>query len=249
MGVRLKAAAPKFEDIDFGDGVKINIRPATSVDHAAADASAGRRLRQAIEGQDALSEIGIDTANEDWTKDTDLLIGITRYLKAVELAQRVGRSWSGVTDDETGDDAQYNRVYIAALFREPVWLRRFEVIVFRELDFLKREGGRVRDYAEWVFGGGAAYCQNCKDMGSDCGQTCPMEKHKPETAEGLAAIKALSLPGVWLRSGIEGAVSGLDVEEAMERIEPDGLDMILVRQLLSFFEQGALVGMLFMASR
>lgn len=72
---------------------------------------------------------------------------------------------------------------------------------------------------------------------------CPTLEHAPQTLEGEAAWQAALAPGVWRRAGLGGAITGLDMTEALARIpEADALDQDAVRGFLAAIEIGRLTG-------
>lgn len=98
-----------------------------------------------------------------------------------------------------------------------------------------------------MFGGGAAYCNGCRDIGSACarggrgadGRVCPQVEHAPRTGLGQLAWDAAQSPGVWKAGGM-GGVTGLDWAAARAMSDGEAWDALV--PLLRAIEVGALRG-------
>ncbi len=53
------------------------------------------------------------------------------------------------------------------------------------------------------------------------GKRCPRVELAPSTVEGHALTLALQSPGCWLRAGMGGTVTGLDLPQFLARLSPD----------------------------
>lgn len=73
-------------------------------------------------------------------------------------------------------------------------------------------------------------------MGKD-GKRCAEVEHAPITTEGRAVASALDRPGLWIRSGVDGILTGLDMAQALVSV-PTDLDLEFVRHLFVVAELG-----------
>ncbi len=139
MGIRLSfSRAPRT--VPLGDGAALTMRPATAVEHAAAEASAARAIRDAIAGVDALRDIGIEPPDAADLADLSYVIGLSRYLVALDLAVRIVTGWTGVTNDEAGTPAELDRAGLGALLLDQAMLAAFERAAYVRLNAVVAEG-------------------------------------------------------------------------------------------------------------
>ena len=68
---------------------------------------------------------------------------------------------------------------------------------------------------------------------------CPLIKYEPQTPEGLACWQIARLPGVWRHVGMGGVLSGLDMTDALARLDTS-LDADQARPLFEAIELGRL---------
>lgn len=125
---------------DMGSGVALLMRPATSVEHGAAERSARDKIRAAVAGVDALGDIGLPVPAPEQLADHYWLIGLTRWLIATELAVRIVEDWRGVEDEATGAPAAFTRAGIADLFRYETIQQQFEQAAYQVLATIASEG-------------------------------------------------------------------------------------------------------------
>lgn len=67
-----------------------------------------------------------------------------------------------------------------------------------------------------------------------------MTEFAPQTEAGHAAWAAALMPGVWTHAGLGGVVTGLNMSEALGRLDPDDADHPAMRFYLSEIEIGRL---------
>ena len=65
----------------------------------------------------------------------------------------------------------------------------------------------------------------------------PEVEHVAVTDEGRAVAAALDRPGLWIRSGIDGILTGLDMAQALASV-PSNLDVEFMRRLFAVAELG-----------
>jgi hypothetical protein len=138
-------------DLDFdarprwtamGDGVEFLMRPATTVDYAAAEAEAGERLKQAAEGVATLADLGLPAPDADDLANSGLLLGYSRLLVACALAGRIVGEWRGVYVSEGGKDVPLplSARAMAVYLRDPGRHRTFEAAAYRRMGAVISEG-------------------------------------------------------------------------------------------------------------
>lgn len=113
-----------------------------------------------------------------------------------------------------------------------------------------RRGKRLRALADWIFGGGANYCEGCRTCGSPCargergddGRFCPQIEHAPHSEAGRLAWSLSTSPGAWKTAGL-GGLAGLDwagLKALSDGVE--GADWPTLAELFREIEAGALKG-------
>ncbi len=113
-------------------------------------------------------------------------------------------------------------------------------------------GKRIRGLAEWTFGGGPGYCQNCRDLGAPCAtggteeddeaEICPFDEHALQTTEGSLAWGLIARGSSQIRIGGLGSVIGLDYTPLLKMAEIERMDMRIFSYLLPLAENGLLSG-------
>lgn len=120
-------------------GVEILMRPATSIDAAAASDAAVSLVRAALQGAEALAELGIPVPGAGDLAEPSYVLGLTRHLSAVELALRIVTQWKGVELDP-GAPADLNKANLAKFFLHSFALNGFERTAYSHLEALSAEG-------------------------------------------------------------------------------------------------------------
>lgn len=116
MAVRLGfSREPRWRDL--GLGVRVLMRPATSIEHRAAEHAARAKIQSALAGAEALDALGLDGAAAERLRDPGYLIGVTHWLVASELGALVIDDWTGVNDAATDAPAPVTPAAIADLMR------------------------------------------------------------------------------------------------------------------------------------
>lgn len=130
---------------DLGYGVRVRMRPCTSIEAAAAEAAAKAKVRDVLAGRDALAEIGLEPPDAAMLADPFWIVGLTRWLHDAALACRLIEAWEGVylpSSLDGADDrpAPLTAGAVAELMRiEPVQ-RAFEAAAYADLALLLDEG-------------------------------------------------------------------------------------------------------------
>lgn len=128
--------------VDLGEGVRLKMRFATSIEQAAAEASAQKRIRAAVAGREAFDDIGVDLGiTAEQLDDPIWILGLTRYLIACELAAMVIVDWEGVLSD-AGEKARLGRGELAELLKLEFVRHGFEREAFRYVELIRVEGGK-----------------------------------------------------------------------------------------------------------
>ena len=112
-----------------------------------------------------------------------------------------------------------------------------------------RRGKRLRRLAKYLFGRGGDYCRGCAKLDAPCsrglpglnGKSCPKEEDAPQTPEGFLVRQIGSAPGLLIRAGMTGAVTGLDWASILSMVPAD-CDRERVISLIREWEIGVLEG-------
>lgn len=125
MGIRLGSfREPKWEELRHG--VQLHMRPATSIEIEAAHAAAKARIKAAMDGADALRDLGMVTPDSDRLQDANYVLGLTRWVAATELAVQVVDDWKGF-DAADGSPATLTPANLADAFLFESIQKDFEV--------------------------------------------------------------------------------------------------------------------------
>lgn len=221
---------------------------------AAAQAHVARTVAGLMEGRSTLEDLGYGGASLGVLEDRDMLAGIGSLLGAVYLANIVVDEWEGIETEE-GEAVELSLEALKAAFRlgtpsggivllEPFlgWMDRPRVPIGADC-------ARLRKLAEWEFGEGARFCEDCVAGDRACvggginedGSRCPRIEHAPLTVEGRAAWKAANRGGAWLRGGMNGALLGLNYADALTIAQAEGVtDTAALVRCFGAIEGGAL---------
>jgi hypothetical protein len=93
---------------------------------------------------------------------------------------------------------------------------------------------RLCALAEWVFGGGAEYCEGCE---ATC-ETCPQILNQPQSFEGWQVWDLVTRLGGQLRVAPGGGVIGWDMGAALALAEALGICRMSTAELLPAIEAG-----------
>lgn len=138
MGLRLSFdRSPR--KVPLIGGAWLTMQPATSVEIGAAEATARRKLKDAIEGAGALAEIGLAAPSAQDLQDGHYVLGLSRYLAGVALAERLVTDWGGILDDD-GKSIAFDPSLLPKLFLEDTVLRSFEMAAYAVREALVAEG-------------------------------------------------------------------------------------------------------------
>lgn len=125
--------------VALAGGAWLTMRPANSVEIAAAEAAAARKLKEAMQGVGALAELGIDVPAADDLADGDYALGLSRYVAGVALAEILVSDWGGIFDEDDKALA-FDPALLPRLFLEDSTLRRFEAAAYALRHALVAEG-------------------------------------------------------------------------------------------------------------
>lgn len=75
------------------------------------------------------------------------------------------------------------------------------------------------------------------------GQRCPRIEQAPQSLEGHAVLAALNAPGCWLRAGMGGTVTGLDMPQLLARLDEE-IDPAIARRLATQAEVPAIAAII-----
>lgn len=196
-------------------------------------------------GRAALEELGVDLDPEgpEATAALDLgrLSGMAAVLTAVYLAQRCLKGWEGIDDPETGQPLDHtdpeiirNALVHGAPPQGRDLLSPFLSWAEGPRQPMAAESVRLRKRAKDFWSGGRERCAACVETKETCAlggsapkaddptkrEICPQLINAPTTAPGIAAWSlAASTPGLWLRAGMEGSITGLDHGAALMAFE------------------------------
>ena len=138
MGLRLSFdRSPR--KVPLIGGAWLMMRPASSVEIGAAEAAARRNIKDAIEGAGALAEIGLAAPSAEDLADGHYVLGLSRYLAGVSLAERLVTDWGGVFGDD-GKAIAFDPSLLPKLFLEDTVLRSFEMAAYAFKEALVAEG-------------------------------------------------------------------------------------------------------------
>lgn len=138
MGLRLSFdRSPR--KVPLIGGAWLTMQPATSVEIGTAEAAARRKLKDAIEGAGALAEIGLAAPSVQDLQDGHYVLGLSRYLAGVALAERLVTDWGGVLG-ENGKSIAFDPSLLPKLFLEDTVLRSFEMAAYAVREALVAEG-------------------------------------------------------------------------------------------------------------
>jgi hypothetical protein len=138
MGLRLSFDRSPRKVALIG-GAWLMMRPASSVEIGAAEAAARRKIKDAIEGAGALAEIGLAAPSAADLADGHYVLGLSRYLAGVSLAERLVTDWGGVFG-ENGKEIVFDPSLLPKLFLEDTVLRSFEMAAYTLKEALIAEG-------------------------------------------------------------------------------------------------------------
>jgi len=109
--------------VDLGRGVRVQLRRLTSLELAAAEQSAKRRMSDLRRGEDVLEEYGLDgEASADPLADLAIAAGLGELIALTEMALRGVMSWEGVYTDE--GKAAPTRAVIMQIVQDAEFRRR-----------------------------------------------------------------------------------------------------------------------------
>lgn len=101
---------------DLPRGVRVKVRPMTSVHETAARHAATRKLTAMIDGADVMAELGLPGDPEAVARDPGMMLGLSELLAAIELGTLLIVAWDGPADPDTGAPVPPERPWIARLF-------------------------------------------------------------------------------------------------------------------------------------
>lgn len=205
-------------------------------------------------GRAELDEIGFEGADLGVLADVDVLAGLSVLRTAMYVAEKIVIAWENMDDPETGEPIEFSKDALRQALRKGppegglpmfqpfmAWLHRSQLPIAGDLR-------RLRALTKWEHVGGLEHCRGCDLAGAECarggtddGTRCPRSVNAPRTAPGMAAYAASRLPGVWVRSGIAGQLTGLDYGLALQAVQADGvMDEGAFMRCLAAIEAGAL---------
>ena len=243
------------EWVSLAPGVSWLIHPITGDLQALVNASVAKTVSDVYTGRGALEDMGFEASDLGVLGDLDVLSGFSVYCAAVFTAERVVEAWRGIDDADTGEAIEVTPESIRAALRfgtpegGPALLQPFMAWLDRPRQPIAAEVRRLREFAKWEHGGGAAHCDGCDQFGADCarggtdaGDRCPRFVNAPQTEPGLAAWAAAKHQGVWVRAGMAGQLVGLNYAACLEiaRAGEARIDEGAVIRCLGAIEQGAL---------
>ncbi len=101
---------------DLPRGVRMKVRPMTSVHETAARQAAARKLTAMIDGADVMAELGIPGDPDRIAREPGMMIGMSELLASIELGVMLIDDWEGPADPDTGEPVPPERDWIARLF-------------------------------------------------------------------------------------------------------------------------------------
>lgn len=235
-------------------GVKWLCKPLTGEIQAEVNERVARLIAGLQQGRADLDALGFEDDDLGVLADLNVLAGLSVFAAAVFTAEKIVADWEGIDDAETGEKVAVSPEAIRAALRVGApecgsallgpfmaWLNKPRIPIAGDLR-------RLRALARWEHVGGLEHCRGC-DLasadcvrgGSDAGERCPRAINAPQTAPGMAAHAASRLPGVWIRAGIGGQLTGLDYAAALGAVQADGvMDEGAFMRCLAAIEAGAL---------
>lgn len=221
---------PEPEWTPLAPGVRWRLRRPNGADQAVVAADVASVMARIYEGRAGLEELGLDPELDTGGALTlDRIAGYASILTACLYAQRCLLDWE-LRDPATGQplDVQDPEAVRTALLEGPPdggapLLTAFLAWVQGPQQPMAWEAARLKDLAHDHWSGGAERCRACVSEAEDCargasteGALCPRLQHAPRTAPGQAAWDiASTTSGLWIRSGLSAALTGLDYGAAL----------------------------------
>lgn len=115
---------------DMGGGVRMLIRPGTSIHENGARALASAKIAEALKGVEILAEFGVVMEAEKLSSRRGMLLGLSELLVSIELGVLLIEEWEGI-GDESGEPVAVSRAWITQLFllqpdiRATFWQKAF----------------------------------------------------------------------------------------------------------------------------
>ena len=228
---------PAPEWVTLAPGVRwCLMRPDGAVQTVVASDVAAAMAR-VYDGRAGLEALGLDPESDTGgALKLEQIAGYASVLSACLYAQKCLSEWEGIDDPETGnplDVTDPDAIRNALLYGPPPGGSPLLVPFLAWVEGPRRpmaaETVRLRKLAKDHWGRGAERCRACIDMGEGCakgasvdGELCPRLSLAPRTPEGIACWGIASLTyGLWLRAGMDGAITGLDYQAALLAFEAD----------------------------
>lgn len=143
MGIRLKIDR-SARRVPLLDGAWLLMRPASSIEIAAAETAGRVKLDAAMQGIDSLKELGIPVPDASDLEDPHYALGVSRYVAACELAARLVTDWGGVFAESDGAGGPVPLAFDPALLPQLLLdnsvMRRFEIGAYAAQEMIVLEG-------------------------------------------------------------------------------------------------------------
>ncbi|MBA5779531.1 hypothetical protein H2509_20565 [Stappia sp. F7233] len=133
----LKPLDRSVKEETFPFGVKVTMRPASSIELAQARDEAARMVASALSGAHAVAEFGLPEAAP--ATDVKGLVGLSRFLAAALVFEQVVSGWRGVAGED-GQPAPLDRRSIGLFLLESALFAAFERLAFRAVHLEQAEG-------------------------------------------------------------------------------------------------------------
>lgn len=246
---------PRAEEwAHLAPGVKWLCKPLTGEIQSEVNVRVAGLISGLQQGRADLDALGFEDDDLGVLADLDVLAGLSVFAGAVFTAEKIVVAWEGIDDAVTGEPIACDPPAIRAALRigtpegGPALLGPFMAWLNKPHVPIASDVRRLRLLAKWEHGGGLEHCRGCDLASADCakggaddGARCPRAINAPRTAPGLAAHAASRLPGVWIRAGIAGQLTGLDYNAALAIARADGpIDEGALMRCLASIEAGAL---------
>jgi hypothetical protein len=122
--IRLAKIDRTMRPREVAPGVRLIMRPATSIDVEQAQGEAARVLAPLITAPEALADFGLEDIVPE-TGDLESLLGLSAYLTSALLMERLVEGWEGVAD-EAGEALPLDRRSIGLFLLHPGMKEAFE---------------------------------------------------------------------------------------------------------------------------